>query len=1512
LVKNKDKIIKKRTLLQKIVNVFLYAWIALLLLFLELFGISQTFTFREFLRNEVISIANKELNGHISIGRIDGTIFTSLVLRSTIVNMGSDTLLNAGAIEVKTSPLQLLLKRIYIRKVEIADARISFIADSTGSLNISRLFPASAKDSVHSKFPFKIIAPDVKLTNVNFSMKDYNNIASTKIYDNFNLHDLSVKNLNLSLGASADIAESVFELRINNFSFAPNLKNFKLKDLSGDFYVDTNGVFINNMKILSDGTDIIFKAKVNKFNLFDSTSFSKIEKSDFEVNLKSSKLNFDDLSSFIPEVNFLKGTVSTDLEAKGNLKEIIYNHIEINYEDTHLLAKGKIQEVLNADKMFISADLSSSRIRESDADKLMPSFGIPVYKEYGVIKFDTLKYSGNPLNFKTTALFRSERGSAGVRGLLDLRKDDMVYDVEFNSKNFDLGPLAGITTNLNSKGYLKGSGVSPERMNSTLRFTGNGSFKGNNVLDSLNINADANNKNITYNIKLKSDTTSAFVAGNFDFSNKGKPTYNLSGTVKDLDIAAFTGDTSLNSNLNFKFNGNGSNLDPDNLNLYLTLNFNNSVIHSVFIDSTRAIVDIRSNDNGERVVNLISDLADLTFTGKFSINNAFNLISKESGLISGVVRDKVNKVLYPDSVFNRQVNTGIAVQSSKKKKIILSPLPQSMDIKYYVEFKDFKLLSLFLGSNQFNIDGDMSGELKNKGNDISFSVNTNLNRLEYWEGNSVFFLDNFALNLDLKNDIDSTSMKNILANLQVTSDRIFAGADIKAVNLNLKLQNEFADINLSGNLEDHSNVKILGKADLSDGTIKLDLDSLIYAYNKFSLVNKGNVRINYSRDNIVIDNFDLIRNGGEIGIKGSLSRYGNQDLKLELTNINGKDLAANLLDMASDNSLNSNVHLSAEITGNFSNPIAVINLGLDSLSFRNKKLGYLKGELNYSDQNLAVDVHIIDSAKSKNEPLLLLSGNIPIDLSFTSVDERLIKSKQIDLKLTTSSLDLGPLGNSLPEIKKVGGYLTADLTLTGTFDNPDPNGIITINNGDFIMEANNLEYIAGIKLSVKGKNVNIDSLLIANPKGTPGGGVMTGSGSALLDNLSLASASISLSGDLKVMSNDSKESTPAVYGDLVIQSDGNIEITTDFKKYFVKAPVIVKVAQLFFPLDQTGYQNVSENFIYKFVEDTSKAAVKEQEFEKFLKLAKENRSKDNTGQDNSKTEFDYSITASFQNEAIIKFALAREFNQNLTARIRGNIQYDNIGGKTSTKGELNLLDGSTLEFFKTFEATGTIRFENELSNPYLNIVAMYKNYYQPPEGDTKEELVAVKIKLSGPFKNLSQNFSKDKNNIGVYVGSDNIDNNRQDETKQPPDAFYFIMTGKFASDLSQQQQSQAVGAYKTSNSLTSTATSTATALAGSLIGGYLNNVAGDAIRGVELKSVGQTTRFNLIGKIKNFNYTIGGSTDVFQDLSQANVKIEYPVFKNFLIRVERKEAITQTTISSDMINELGLKYRFEF
>ena len=97
------------------------------------------------------------------------------------------------------------------------------------------------------------------------------------------------------------------------------------------------------------------------------------------------------------------------------------------------------------------------------------------------------------------------------------------------------------------------------------------------------------------------------------------------------------------------------------------------------------------------------------------------------------------------------------------------------------------------------------------------------------------------------------------------------------------------------------------------------------------------------------------------------------------------------------------------------------------------------------------------------------------------------------------------------------------------------------------------------------------------------------------------------------------------------------------------------------------------------------------------------------------------------------------------------------------------------------------------------------------------------------------------------------------------------------------------------------------------MGNVLNEKLGDVVRSVNVQQVGTDTKISLIGKVEEFRYEIGGTSQVFQDLSRANVKIERPIiFPNLIIRFDRREPSYQSATFSEMIDELGLKYSFIF
>ncbi|MDP2038580.1 MAG: hypothetical protein Q8L04_14450, partial [Ignavibacteria bacterium] len=103
----------KRSVFRKIINTFISAFLVLLIISLVVLGFTQTKTFRELLREKVIALVNEEINGKLNIEKIDGTLLTSLYLHNTSIVVDNDTLLFASNVEVKTSPVQLLLKKIH-------------------------------------------------------------------------------------------------------------------------------------------------------------------------------------------------------------------------------------------------------------------------------------------------------------------------------------------------------------------------------------------------------------------------------------------------------------------------------------------------------------------------------------------------------------------------------------------------------------------------------------------------------------------------------------------------------------------------------------------------------------------------------------------------------------------------------------------------------------------------------------------------------------------------------------------------------------------------------------------------------------------------------------------------------------------------------------------------------------------------------------------------------------------------------------------------------------------------------------------------------------------------------------------------------------------------------------------------------------------------------------------------------------------------------------------------------
>ncbi|MBZ0200945.1 MAG: translocation/assembly module TamB, partial [Ignavibacteriaceae bacterium] len=1295
-----------------------------------------------------------------------------------------------------------------------------------------------------------------------------------------------------SLRAFADIKNYKFETKIDYLKINPNIINFNLQNLSGVFIVNPDELSASNLSIQSGSSDINLSASIKGFDLFDTTS--AIENSNLKLEFEADKFNFSDLEVFVPATEILHGEIYASLNASGPFDAVNIDEIKIEMPGSRLVTGGQMLNLSNPSNLFFTVDFNGSYIDMIDVDKLLPSLRLPLYPELGVIKFDTLHYIGKPLDFKTNVYLTTEQGKVGFNGSMNFTRTQMEYNALFSTLNLNIKPFTSITSNLNSHGSIKGVGVDPQKLTAKVNFFADGSTIAGNRYDTLQLKADANSKLIDYNLLAVFNTASVDVNGQLNFENKERPAYTLLGKINNLNIQNFTGDTTLTSNFRLSLDVEGDGFDPDKMNLFANMLIRDSYLNDMRIDSTRAIVDLRYEESGERVINFISDLADVTLSGNFSLSQAIDLIESEVVIIENALDEKMRDL----SLVQDTLKEGSAIEIKKEVLVKSLPIDSALNIQYSVEFKDFDLLSVFLDDNQFELDGYLTGEIKTIGDSVAITSNTTIGYLKYWGEQDVFFLTDLQLNYAISNSLNADSLNDISSNISLTTKRIFTGSELKDLSLNIDLKNKIADINFLVDYENTAFIRLLGEVNLAGSMIALDIDSFAVRYDDYDLVNKGDLKFAYSGDNIIIEQFVLSHNPGTITLEGALGREGEQNLRLKVNNIRGQDLSTKLFGLSQGNSLMASINIDSWIKGNFENPSMDFKMSIDSITYKKKNFGSLFSNLNYSNENLNVDINFRDTLAIKSKPALNITGVLPINLAFTG-GERLINSRPIDLKLTAEGFNLGALGDLLPAVNKLRGILTAGITVGGTYENFQPAGFLTLHDGAFLIEANNLEYKGGFIVNITEDKIILDSLLFANIDGTKFGGKMTGTGTAAHKNFKIISSDIAVNGQLKVLGEDSKSASPSVYGDLVVATRGNIEFKMSEDRNYLSAPVTIKRAELIFPQTQSAYQNGSDKFIYKFVEDTTKKK-DELDLERLVELAHE-KERSNSALGNKNMPFDFSVDVFVENEAKIIFVLSKELNQNLTAVLDGNFKYESFNERTRAIGELQLLEESTLQFLtKTFRATGSVKFENELSNPYLDITAAYQDYYYPASDSTSspEEEVAVKIKIKGDLENLGQSLLQEKNNIAVYRGADNIENDVPDPTLNATDAVMFILTGNFTTGASLADQNKAA--------------QYATSLAGSLVGGFLNNQFGEYVRTVELRQVGTTTKFNVIGKAGNFRYSIGGSTDVFQDLTHASIKIEYPVLKKLFFRLERKESITETNLSNEMVNELGLRYKFEF
>lgn len=267
---------------------------------------------------------------------------------------------------------------------------------------------------------------------------------------------------------------------------------------------------------------------------------------------------------------------------------------------------------------------------------------------------------------------------------------------------------------------------------------------------------------------------------------------------------------------------------------------------------------------------------------------------------------------------------------------------------------------------------------------------------------------------------------------------------------------------------EYLNLFFWGTLDVSKFPEPLKLDKVVLNY-------RGNHIESFSPVELGLDSLDVKVNkavfsgeGGKIEASGTIDYEERMDLTLKFSEI---DIAP-WINLMTKEKIEGVLSFQAKLSGNFTEPQIELDGKISPLKFEGMDLGQLNARLSYKDRRLEFKQADITSPAGT----YTLSGYIPIDLSFSSVEKRLLAEPQnLTFKAQGEKFDLIRL--FIPEIEYLKGDFEGDLKISGEFLHPQFDGKLDLKNGivKFVELSDPVTELA-VEMRMKNENLILDKV----------------------------------------------------------------------------------------------------------------------------------------------------------------------------------------------------------------------------------------------------------------------------------------------------------------------------------------------------------------------------------------------------------------------------------------------------
>ncbi|MCX7984125.1 MAG: AsmA family protein [Bacteroidetes bacterium] len=1490
--------------MKKYLRITYYSAVIILFLLVVFTGFTQTAAFREYLRTTIIDKSHSIVNGQLWINSIEGNLLTGFRLKEVVFFERENVVISAHTVTIKYDPFALLLKRVGIANALVENPSVVLVRSTDGTWNIERLFQTSKPDTTPS--PWSIDIKNVTIDNACVEVIDSLALSQrVKPLPSQCIDYAHIRIDSLTVSASLFLARNRYEATVRSFQCMTVLPEVRILRLTGVFTLRENEISAKNVHVVLPRSNIQFTASLLNTNIFRPITLENLFDKPVFLKLDATPLSTVELKQFLyPYVDFLDGELDLSVESKGRFGDCIINECTITVGQSKLSLQGRLVNLHNPENLYLSVHSQELQLAPSLTNELLPGLSLPNLGFLGYVT-GKLAYEGTPQKFQSYLNARTSLGSVDATATISFETTPFTYDGVVRFQQVNIGPLLNDTTiqsSLNGTLTINGAGTNLSSMSAVMKA----------VLDSSKVyTIPINSMVLVSNIAdglLNSHLVMNVGTGRYELSSKvlfahDETSYSVQGKVISCNCAEILNNSKYESSLSFQVQARGR-WDAQGGKDSLELLFYPSSMGERSFDGGSILVRHYLEGN-ERTIILESEPFDLSCKGSYTLGS----------LIQGVERIVALYSTYFTDYLMYFENT----PTQGTKQIVFPIAMPSQNVTFHLQCRDLTPFGVFIAT-------PLEGDLELRG---SFHVEEDTLVSNFNVGSREFIVDHPSSYLMLSG-LNATI--TIDANVQSTNFHSFATSfhcEAQTLTYNhLLVDRVRLAVDACG---DSGRICLYGIVDSlvtlrAENTWIRERTQLRCVFPVFECLFDTlwgvralqPFRCYFTNQGIWVDNLTLLRDTTTLVVKGLFNPSGMSDIVFGVENFNLSDLK-NIIrqtqSMGTFHQLTGAMSCRGIIRGTVEKPSFVCNLKIQDGSIHDVYFGTAILDVSYYENMLSTALLMFTSARSSLlQPDVTVRGTIPVQLSISPSRTDIPANGMLDIEIRGDAINAILLSPFFPILQNVSGTIACNLKVQGSVSNPEYSGSIVFNNVRFLVRPLGVQYILDGRAVSEGNRIYLEDVSISNvPEDQRTDGRLDITGSCILSGLSVKRFSLKAEGKLLVMK-EQRMPGQSMYGTLYVgTSPQGLSWQGTPERSLIRGELYLLDAQLIFPPEREAPPLRASTIAVTFENDTMT-----------VKETKSFRQQAHNGQPSqlSKAEesflnnIDYDIAVETRGNNSIRFVFNTQTSEELFAVLKGRLTYNKVGTISRFAGQVEVGERSYYNFFKKFDAAGTITFTGDLGNPELNVTARYEGIHildttlAPTRSQTSSfssqtdrERIAVILNITGTRTEpkVSTRIERYENNEWVRYETGDDESN----------AISFILSGQFTDELTAQQRTSLIG------------TNLGFGLAAGMITGPLSEAlrrnTGGYIQSVDVLYYGgefqKSADVRLTGQVGDAIIRFGGKV-INDPFGNANVSVELPLSmlsRNLILSLEHKvESFEYSEMQRRAYNSAKIFYRFTF